>query len=97
MPMHANDFRLVLSAEVDDLLMSAPRLSPASLFNQAIDELAVIAAGDYESGSGGKSHKVFRLTQERLVKIMQLAASTSISENDVAIAAIRQFARKHPT
>jgi len=96
-PLHLNDIRLVLNTELNNLLLSAPNLTPAGLFNQAIDELVVITSSDYKVGSGGKSSKIFRLASERLGKIRQLAADNGISENDVAIAAIRQFARNHPT
>ena len=96
-PLHPSDFRLVVSAEVDALMLSARHLTPAGVLNHAIDEMTVIASGDCQSGSGAKLTRKFRLTDARLVKIAQVARSKGISENNVAIGAIRQFARNHPT
>jgi hypothetical protein len=91
----ADQFLILISAEVDELLLSAPTLTPAGLFDQAIDEIGAIALGDCEPGSGHMTTKRFQMTPDRLLKITQLAARAGISENDVAIAAIRQFARRH--
>jgi hypothetical protein len=91
------DLRLVVSSEIDELLLSTPNLTPAALFNYAIDELTAIASADCDVGSAGKSSKIFRLTQDRLVKLEQFAATSGMSKNDVAIAAIRQFVRNRPS
>jgi hypothetical protein len=88
-------FSFNTSTEVDDLMLSAPTLTPADFLNLAIDEIGAIALGDCVSGPGFKAPKRFQMTPDRRLKITQLATSAHISENDVAIAAIRQFARNH--
>ena len=95
--MARKDLALVVSAEIDAVLLSAANLTPSGFINQAIDELTVIAPGDSAVVAGPKTTKVFRLTPARIARIAQFAASTGMSKNDVVIAAIRQFARNHPS
>jgi hypothetical protein len=95
--MRSNEdyFSFNVGIEVDDLMLSAPTLTPADFFNLAIDEIDTIELGDCAAGSGFKAPKRFQMTPDRLLKIRQVAARAGISENDVAIAAIRQCARNH--
>jgi predicted HicB family RNase H-like nuclease len=98
MQMDPRAFNLRVSKEVSDLLTATAHpmgMTAAVAFSQAIDELEQIEPSDYDPGSGPLADKQFKIEPAQYDRTTQMAAGSGISEHDVAIAAIRQYAKRH--
>lgn len=91
-------FNLRISKEVSDLLTATAHpmgMTAAAAFSQAMAELKEIEPGDYDPGTGPLADRQFKLEQAQHMKTLQAFLRSGISEHDVAVAAIRQYARRH--